>query len=115
MEDFCQLSHRLTIDKYKGSYDEVIDGVVYQCEEYGVNMPQLKRSYKLFFLDTRIVKYAHGNRLAEVIEFSNSVPINVFDIPKGFKIYSGSIHNFDGTNGDIDDLLSRKLKLVEKY
>ena len=93
--------------KYRSNYEEQVKGVVYQCEEYGIDVPQMKRIYKLYFNDGVLVKFAHGNRLSEVLSVNTTFENSVFNIPKGFKIYAAQ-------QGTMNDLLKTKI-VVEQY
>ena len=93
--------------KYKSSYEENINGVSYQCEEYGIDAPQMKRIYKLYFKDGVLSMYAHGNRLGEVLEVSTQFDCSIFNIPTGFTIYANQ-------KGTMNDLLKTKI-VAEQY
>lgn len=93
---------------YKSTIEETIDGKVYQCEVYGPALPGIpERVYKIYFNNDKPTKFAHGNRLIEILEFANVVDSNLFVIPKGFKIYA-LVQN------DTSALL-RQNKIVEEY
>lgn len=100
------MKHDATYYKYQGTYEEKVKGKVYQCEEYSGEMPQ-KRIYKLYFQDGKLVKFAHGKRIMEVLEISSVADDTIFDIPSGFTIYAEP-------QGDMDELLKRKV-VVEQY
>jgi len=93
--------------KYRKAYEEQVDGILYQCEEYGIDVPQMKRIYKLYFKDGVLVKFAHGNRLSEVLLVNTYLDNSIFNVPKGFKIYAAQ-------QGNMNDLLKTKT-VVEQY
>ena len=93
--------------KYRKNYEEQVEGVLYQCEEYGIDVPQMKRIYKLYFKDGVLKKFAHGSRVSEVLEVATVFDNNIFNIPKGFKIYAAQ-------QGNMNDLLKSKT-VVEEY
>lgn len=119
--------------KYKQAYDVAINNVVYRCEEYSnadnnpdgdnkkkkvFNMSSfvnLNRTYRLYFLDGVLVKYAHGDRVADVIEVSTTFDKSIFEIPKGFKIVARGQKNKDVNKG-MDDLLQKNNgSTIEQY
>ncbi len=103
--------------KYYGATTENINGDVLQCETYGVDTPQMKRVYKLYFSNGIITKYAHGERLAEVLEIKTDFDTSIFAIPKGFTIYNYNANVLPNYNKGMDDLLKNKNGLVvaEQY
>lgn len=93
--------------KYRKAYEEQVEDVLFQCEEYGIDVPQMKRIYKLYFKDGVLVKFAHGNRLSEVLSVDTTFDNSIFNVPKGFKIYAAQ-------QGNMNDLLKTKT-VVEHY
>ncbi len=93
--------------KYRKAYEEQVEGVIYQCEEYGIDVPQMKRIYKLYFKDGVLMKFAHGSRLSEVLLVNTYLDNSIFNVPKGFKIYAAQ-------QGNMNDLLKTKT-VVEQY
>ncbi|MBQ3114162.1 MAG: hypothetical protein IJC05_07385 [Phascolarctobacterium sp.] len=103
--------------KYYGVTTENINGNVFQCETYGVDTPQMKKVYKLYFSNGIITKYAHGERLAEVLEIKTDFDTSIFTIPKGFTIYNYNANVLPNYNKGMDDLLKNKngLVIAEQY
>lgn len=111
--------------KYKQAYDVAIDNVIYRCEEYSnitnntagdnkkkkiFNMSpfvNLNRTYRLYFLDGTLVKYAHGDRIADVMEVNTVFDKGIFEIPKGFKIVARGQKINKNVNKGMDDLLQK--------
>lgn len=103
--------------KYYGVTTENINGNIFQCETYGIDTSQMKRVYKLYFSNGIITKYAHGERLAEVLEIKTDFDTGIFTIPKGFTIYNYNANVLPNYNKGMDDLLKSKNGLVvaEQY
>lgn len=103
--------------KYQGTKEVNVDGIIYKCEEYGINTPNMKRIYRLYFKDDEIVKFSHGDRISEILMVKNLVGETIFNIPKGFVIYANEFGAEGNFRGDMDDLLKEKktLRVVERY
>lgn len=120
--------------KYKQAYDVAIDNIIYRCEEYSnidsdtagdnkkkkiFNMSpfvNLNRMYRLYFLDGMLVKYAHGDRIADVMEVSTIFDKGIFEIPKGFKIVARGQKINKNVNKGMDDLLQKNNgNTIEQY
>lgn len=111
------MKHDADTYKFKRAYDVEIDGVTFRCEEFGINTLQLQRVYKLYYKEGVISKYAHGDRIAEVLEVKPDFDTNIFSIPEGFTIYSYNSQVLQNPNKGMDDLLKNKseLEVVEQY
>lgn len=120
--------------RYKKAYDVKVDDITYRCEEYSnfyskdtdsngkkklykmPNIVNLDRIYRLYFLEGKLVKYAHGDRIADVIEVSTNFDNKVFDIPKGFTIVEHEQKIERNVNKGMDDLLQKNnVNIVERY